>query len=179
MVDLSNLQNVPLKIITLIHFILTTWGTQGDWSSHAYLYYNIIFLLVLFWGIHQKDSPEPIQIALAINLLSILFDVIILAAYFPSSFRSSERFSVGMAILNLVFRPLTSFGLYRILQDRDVAIGGGGSSFPGNFGDIFGGSGGAQRSPYEDIDGSPARGATAGNSAAMFPEPKSAPSYHG
>nr|CAD7446466.1 unnamed protein product [Timema bartmani] len=46
---------------------------------------------------------------------------------------SSERFSVGMAILNLVVRPVTSLVLYRIYSDRSDSLGNG-------FGGILGGS---------------------------------------
>ncbi|XP_071454546.1 type-1 angiotensin II receptor-associated protein [Hetaerina americana] len=180
MVDISSVQNAPVKVIFLVHFILSTWGMQGVWAPHSYFFYNIIFICLLFWALLHKDSPEPIHMALLVNLISILFDVIVLSSFFPDTYFSRERFSVGMAILNLVFRPITSFGLYRISQDREGVIGAGGAGFPGNFGDLFGGGGaGSQRSPYEDIDGSPNRGTNPGNTAAMFPDSKTAPSYHG
>ncbi|XP_046388869.1 type-1 angiotensin II receptor-associated protein [Ischnura elegans] len=180
MVDLSNVQNAPIKIIFIIHFILSTWGMQGVWAPNSYFFYNIVFIILLFWALLHKDSSEPIQMALLVNLVSILLDVILLSSFFPGSYFSRERFSVGMAILNLVFRPMTSFGLYRIWQDRDGIIGAGGPAFPGNLGDLFGGgAAGSQRSPYEDIDGSPNRGVAAGNTAGMFPDSKAAPSYHG
>ncbi|KAG8227312.1 hypothetical protein J437_LFUL004860 [Ladona fulva] len=175
MVDLA--QNTHIKAISLIHFVLITWGAQGSWCPSSYLFYNILFMIALFWGIHQKETSEPVQIAFVIDVISIFFDVVLLASFFPTGFLSRERFSAAVAILNLIFRPFSAFGLYRICQDRDGVIASGGN-FPGNF-DIFGGTGGSQRSPYEDIDGSPARGATVGNSASMFPEAKTAPSYHG
>lgn len=85
-------------------------GIQGYWSPDSYLFYNALFILTLLWGIHSKESDEPLQIvswmklkwnfivyvwiltwcffqAVIINVLSILFDVIVLAAYFPASFR--------------------------------------------------------------------------------------------
>lgn len=61
-----------------------------------------------------------------------------------------KRFGAAMAILNLLLRPLTSFMLYRIVQDRAGSYGTFG--LPSSFEGIFGGP---RRSPYEDIDQAP------------------------
>ncbi|XP_026293467.1 type-1 angiotensin II receptor-associated protein [Frankliniella occidentalis] len=179
MVDLSNVQNKPLKLIFLVHFILITWGIQGFWSPDSYLFYNGLFILSLLWGIHHRESDEPLQIAVIINVLAILFDVIVLAAYFPATFRSSERFSIAMAILNLVIRPVTSVILCRIANER---IGG---EFSGRntLGDIFGRGDtvapGRPRAAYDDIDNPSGHQSTPGVVTIDGAGGKQPPPYHG
>ncbi|XP_059486752.1 type-1 angiotensin II receptor-associated protein isoform X2 [Neocloeon triangulifer] len=108
------------KVAFLIHLLFIAWGVQGIWSPDSYLFYNTFFLLTLLWGIHSADAEDPIQLSLCINILSIVLDIIVLSIYYPTfvSLIGSERFSVGMAIINLLLRPLSAFGLYRTLQDR-------------------------------------------------------------
>ncbi|KAK3925848.1 Type-1 angiotensin II receptor-associated protein [Frankliniella fusca] len=166
MVDLSNVQNKPLKLIFLVHFILVTWGIQGFWSPDSYLFYNGLFILTLLWGIHHKESDEPLQIAVIINVLAILFDVIVLAAYFPATFRSSERFSIAMAILNLVIRPVTSVILCRIATER---IGGRGDTV----------SPGRPRAAYDDIDNPSGHQSVPGVVTIDGTAGKQPPPYHG
>ena len=178
MVDFSNVQNKTLKAIFIVHFILITWGIQGFWSPDSYLFYNALFMLALLWGIHSKESDDPLQIAVIINVLSILFDVIVLAAYFPASFRSSERFSVAMTILNLVIRPVTSVILCRVASER----GGGDFAGRGTFGDIFGRGDtvapGRPRAAYDDIDSAGGHQSIPTAVTAGIAENKP-PSYHG
>ncbi|XP_066996700.1 type-1 angiotensin II receptor-associated protein [Anabrus simplex] len=148
MVDMNSIPDAPLKIILVIHFFLSTWGMQGDWSTNSYLFYNLLFFITLLWAIHQREAQEPIEIALFIGVSSILLDIIVLTVRFPSSLaRTGERFSAGMAILNLLIRPVTSMVLYRIHADRTGTSG----AFSNNFGGLFGASN-AQNAPYEDID---------------------------
>lgn len=62
---------------------------------------------------------------------------------------ATMRFGAAMAVINLLLRPLSSFLLYRIVQDRAGALGSYG--LPTAFESLFGG----RRSPYEDIDQPP------------------------
>jgi len=135
-----------LKIIFSIHFLLITWGLQGYWSPDSYLFYNTIFIVCLLWSMYAKDDPEPLQMAVGINLLAIFLDIVVLAGYFPSSNASGERFSGGMAILNLVVRPLSSYFLAKCCSQRNGLDG---DSFPHMFG---GATSSSARGPYEDID---------------------------
>ncbi|KAF4532925.1 hypothetical protein B566_EDAN015637, partial [Ephemera danica] len=137
MVDLNNPSSNTLKAIFFVHFIFATWGIQGSWSPASYFFYNAFFFLLILWGLHNKDSEDPMQMALCLNLLSIVFDIIVLSVYYSNYLvtPSSERFSAGMAIINLLIRPVSCVGLYRTLQDR---AGLDGPVFPGNLGNIFG-----------------------------------------
>lgn len=106
--------------------------------------------------------------ALCTNLLAILFDIVNLAHYWPSHMTGIEKFGAAMAIFNLLLRPLTSFLLYQIMQDRAGSYGNFG--LPSGFEGLFGGP---RRSPYEDIDQTPQTNPSAG----MDPEnaPTSSP----
>lgn len=68
-----------------------------------------------------------------------------------------KRFGAAMAVFNLLLRPLTSFMLYRIVQDRAGTYGNFG--LPSGLEGIFGGP---RRSPYEDIDQAPQTNPSAG-----------------
>jgi len=111
-----------------------------------------MFLLILLWGLHEKESEEPITIAFWMNMICIFLDVISIGVHFPTSSAStSKRFSAGMAIVNLLLRPISSFFLYHILQDRGVQF-----KDPSEFThevDAFESvSSPKSRSPYQDID---------------------------
>lgn len=144
MVDLSIIASAPIKVVFLVHFILTSWAA-GHWCPVSYLFYNLIFFLILLWAVHNKEGDEPTQMAVAVSATSIVLDVMVIAMYFPHTDSGSERFSAAMAILNLILRPLTTLVLYRIYVERANAAG---AIVPTVFG-----VGTQQRAPYEDIGG--------------------------
>ncbi|XP_064459524.1 type-1 angiotensin II receptor-associated protein-like [Ornithodoros turicata] len=134
--------NLVLKVIFFLHLFLTVWPLIEFWSPYAYMYYNLLFLLMLLWGIHLKESEEPIFMALVINFGAILLDIIILALRFPPTF----TFCAGMCILNLILRPVTCIYLLRLFNERG-----------GRYSDLgiptFGGGAvGGTRGQYDDID---------------------------
>jgi len=142
MVDLSIIASAPLKVVFLVHLILTAWAA-GHWCPVSYLFYNLIFFLILLWAVHNKESDEPAQMAVAVSTVSIVLDVLVIAMYFPDNGSGSDRFSAAMAILNLILRPFTTLVLYRIYVERANATG---ATVPTIFGT-------QPRSPYEDIGG--------------------------
>lgn len=126
----------------LIHLWLSFWPLQEHWAPQAYVYYNLVYLFTLAWGIHHKDSEEPVFMALAINLSAIIMDIVTLAMNFPVTF----TFCAGMMIVHLLIRPVSSIFLLRIFNERggryaDLGIP--------NFG---GGAAGGSRNQYDDID---------------------------
>jgi len=141
-VDLSILASAPIKVVFLVHFVLTAWAA-GHWCPVSYLFYNLIFFVILLWAVHNKESDEPTQMAVAVCAVSIVLDVMVIAMYFPDTVSGSERFSAAMAIMNLILRPFTTLVLYRIYVERANAAG---TTVP----TIFGAQ---HRSPYEDIGG--------------------------
>lgn len=136
----------PLKIVFFIHFVLSVWALQAGWLSNSYLYYNMVFLLVILWSLHSQEADEPVFMALTINLVSILLDCICIGVgysqlgKFPQS--DNNRFSLAMAIINLLLRPITSIMLFKIFSERS-----------GRFSDYdYSAIRGFQQGPYENID---------------------------
>lgn len=138
--------SVTLKGIFFAHLILTVWSNLCGCLSQSFVLYNSFLLFTIIWSLHQRESEEAPFMALCINLLSIIFDAVNLIIYWPILMTATMRFGAAMAIINLLMRPVSSFLLYRIVQDRAGSY----SSFglPTAFDSIFGG----RRSPYEDID---------------------------
>lgn len=137
-----------LKVIFGVHLTLVSLGIQGYWSPDSYFFYNLLFHLVILWAIHCKDNVEPVQIAIAINVLAIFLDIITLAGFFPTSNRhAGEKFSAAMAIINLLIRPVSTFYLIRNYNQR-MGLD------TDNFTNIFSGNNASStsgRNTYEDI----------------------------
>ncbi|KAH0547431.1 uncharacterized protein LOC123269496 [Cotesia glomerata] len=140
MPNLSSISHSTLKIIFVIHFVLTTWGLQGRWCPQSAIFYNLLFFGCLIWATHNTESDEPLQFALIINVLAILFDVIMLAIYFNGD-NASQRFSGILMIANLIFRLFSTKYLVKIGQQRGGTLA---TLFPSGAGE-FG------RQQYEDI----------------------------
>ncbi|XP_043255924.1 type-1 angiotensin II receptor-associated protein [Colletes gigas] len=117
MPNTSAIAHLPLKVIFAIHLVLITWGIQGNWCPKSVMFYNFLFFICLLWAIHNIESDEPLQFAFFINVVSIFFDIITLSVYFPTT-SSSEKFSAGIMIINMIVRILTSVYLVRIGQAR-------------------------------------------------------------
>lgn len=117
MPDISSLSHYPLKVIFAIHLVLVTWSIQGHWCPRSVMFYNFLFFVCLLWAIHNIESDEPLQFALFINVLSIFFDIVTLAVYFPSMY-VSETLSATIMIINMIVRIITSVYLLRIGQAR-------------------------------------------------------------
>ncbi|KAK0175154.1 hypothetical protein PV327_008930 [Microctonus hyperodae] len=121
MPDISSITHYPLKIIFAVHLILTTWGIQGHWCPQSAMFYNLLFFGCLLWAINNIESDEPLQFALIINILSILFDVVTLAIYFQDHY-ASERFSGAIMIINLLVRLISSKYLLKIGRARNGSL---------------------------------------------------------
>uniref|UniRef100_T1H5K9 Uncharacterized protein n=1 Tax=Megaselia scalaris TaxID=36166 RepID=T1H5K9_MEGSC len=52
---------VRVKLVAFVHFIFICNAMFGSYIVGAYLFYNILFILAMFWSIHCKDSIESIQ----------------------------------------------------------------------------------------------------------------------
>ncbi|XP_070562097.1 type-1 angiotensin II receptor-associated protein-like isoform X2 [Ptychodera flava] len=119
---------IPLKAIVLVHFVLTIWATQASWISPAYAYMNFFVLAVGIWAVAAKESIDSILMFLVMMFVSILLDMILIGVYYSRGYQIYEvqknpyvdefRFSVGMAILNLLLKPLTCVLLYHQYRER-------------------------------------------------------------
>ncbi|XP_050099343.1 uncharacterized protein LOC126579788 [Anopheles aquasalis] len=133
-----NTSHTRMKLVAFVHFVLIVLALEGAWLPSAYLFYNILFVIALFWAIHCRESTDAVQICAVINAASFMFDLMGIIFYFPSH----GIFSAVFAILNLVLRPFSTLILQRELSDR-----GGSFDFAGSGNRV--GEGGMA---YEDID---------------------------
>ncbi|KAK7477921.1 hypothetical protein BaRGS_00030830, partial [Batillaria attramentaria] len=149
-------------VIVFVHFILSTWGSLGNWNNGTYLYVHAFVLACGLWAIISSDSTDAVLMMLISLAFSILHDIILLGLYEPrgydtfersalvsASHRNEYRFGLGMCITNLILKPLTGFLLFRIYQSRrneSTFTIPGISNLPGL---------GTPGSGYEDIDKSP------------------------
>ncbi|KAL3274085.1 hypothetical protein HHI36_015502 [Cryptolaemus montrouzieri] len=138
----QEIRNLKLKIIFVLHLVLISLSIMGSWSTSAHLFYNSLFCFTLLWGIHSHDNEEPLQLALIINVISIILDIFVIIFYPNMDYHAGAKFSFGIAIVNLLVRPLTSMVLFKLAQERGTTTG--------LLADIF--TRGTQQSSYEDID---------------------------
>ena len=75
---------LQLKVLFLSHLVLISWASLGDWSGESVLIHNIFFLFTFVWSIIHHDNEDSIFLCFAIDTLSILIDIIILASRYPS-----------------------------------------------------------------------------------------------
>lgn len=106
-------QDGPLHIVFLVHLWFSSWSMLGFWSGNKLLIHDVFFLLCLMWAIHEKREASPVLLALLIDVLSIVLDIIVLSTSFPTKGSSAEKFSAVMAIFNLILRCLSIIVLYR------------------------------------------------------------------
>lgn len=116
---MSQTTQTALKVIVIVHLVLASWA-MISFQGSAYLFMNSFLLAVGLWAIIAQDSIDAVFMFFMLNVLSILMDIIFISIYASatSDNSGSYKFSLGMAILNLIIRPLSSFILYRLYQDR-------------------------------------------------------------
>ncbi|XP_023327388.1 type-1 angiotensin II receptor-associated protein [Eurytemora carolleeae] len=111
--ELPAVKSFKMKLIFLVHFTLLSWGLLHPWAPEAYEMQGYIFLFLLIWTLLETEGVEHVLVCLAVNIISILLDIIIIAIYFPSHTKNSTaEFSGVMAIFNLIFRVYSSYVLY-------------------------------------------------------------------
>ncbi|XP_066140084.1 type-1 angiotensin II receptor-associated protein isoform X1 [Euwallacea fornicatus] len=138
----QQIPNFNVKIVFLAHFIFISLSCMGFWASNAYLFYNCILIFLLLWSIFHGQVQEPLQLAIVVNGVSILLDILLLIMNFPSyNSGAAAKFSAAMAILHLLVRPFSTFVLIKNLEERGGA--------PANIPNMFTGT---RTESYEDID---------------------------
>ncbi|XP_078803920.1 type-1 angiotensin II receptor-associated protein isoform X1 [Oryzias latipes] len=90
------------------------------WPSLSFMWGNFSVLAVGVWAIAQRDSVDAVLMFLVGITVTILTDIIHFGVYFsPGLFDSSVfRFSAGMAILNLLLKPVSCFFVYQMYRER-------------------------------------------------------------
>ncbi|XP_040843855.1 type-1 angiotensin II receptor-associated protein isoform X2 [Ochotona curzoniae] len=113
---------VNLKVILLIHWLLTTWGCIVFSGSYAWANFTVLALGV--WAVAQRDSIDAISMFLGGLLATVVLDIIHLGVFYPrSSLSDTSRFGAGMAILSLLLKPLSCYLVYHMYQERGGFLG--------------------------------------------------------
>ncbi|KAK3536684.1 hypothetical protein QTP86_017617 [Hemibagrus guttatus] len=107
-----------MKAILVVHWFLTVCGCIA-WLTSSYIAANFSVLAVGVWAMAQRDSVDAVLMFLIGLLLTIVIDIIHFAVFY-SLYKATDlfRFSVGMAILSLLLKPLSSFFVYQMYRER-------------------------------------------------------------
>lgn len=139
---------MALKVVVIVHFVLTVWASMIFLNESSYIYMNAFVLAFGIWAIISPESLDAILMIFILNIISIVLDAVFIGVFASlkqaqgnSLFMNTFRFSLGMSILNLILKPFTSFILYRIYQERR-----GETAFP-----TFGFAEQGHRSEYQPI----------------------------
>ncbi|XP_061584441.1 type-1 angiotensin II receptor-associated protein isoform X2 [Cololabis saira] len=114
---------INLKAIVLVHWLLTVWGCMV-WLPKSFPWGNFSVLAVGVWAIAQRDSVDAVLMFLIGMVMTILTDIIHFSLFYgPSNFAPEMghdvfRFSAGMAILNLLLKPVSCFFVYQMYRER-------------------------------------------------------------
>ncbi|XP_059143333.1 type-1 angiotensin II receptor-associated protein-like [Physella acuta] len=174
-----NPPGLMLRVIWLVHFVLTSWAILSPWMSSTYLYTHVVVLAFGFWALVSSDNVEAVFMFLLTLVFSVLNDIICISLYAPrgraifslDSDRLHEyRFSLGMAITNLIIKPVTIFFTYRIYQSRAQ-----GTDF--NTGIPGLGSGQTVHGHYDNIDNTPPPGGYDKSAPPAYQAPGDEPTY--
>ena len=117
-----DIPRIKLKLFFFSHLVLISWSSLGDWGTEALLVHNLLFLFCFVWSIIHHEDEDSVFLCFAIDVISILLDVIILGSRYPafrtSRFSHTIEFSAIMCIFNLFLRLGSSWVLYWDWGDR-------------------------------------------------------------
>ncbi|XP_012578018.1 PREDICTED: type-1 angiotensin II receptor-associated protein isoform X2 [Condylura cristata] len=116
------LPTVNLKAILLLHWLLTTWGCMVFSGPYAWANFTVLALGV--WAIAQRDSVDAISMFLGGLAATIFLDIVHISIFYPrSNLSDTGRFSAGMAILSLLFKPFSCCLVYHMYRERGGFFG--------------------------------------------------------
>ncbi|RUS82993.1 hypothetical protein EGW08_009230 [Elysia chlorotica] len=179
----SNPPGMLLKVIWLVHFVLSSWAMlSGLFPVTTYLYVHLLVLAIGLWAMIDSISSDAVFMFIATLAVSIVNDIILLGIYEPrghdnyergnvsSGRRNEYRFALGMCITNLLLKPISMFLLFRIYQSRSD-----GSDFNSGIPGLGGASGGGPRGGYDDLAGPPKEPPTYSEPGYQQPPPSNLP----
>lgn len=110
-----------LKIVVVIHYVLSVLGAIGSFNPFVYLFYNFVVIFLLIWSIYTKNE-EPLKLAIVINMCSILLDALYIVALADnlSGFRNS--LSAAASLVHLIFRPFSILLLMKKEEKRNTSV---------------------------------------------------------
>ncbi|KAF5906121.1 type-1 angiotensin II receptor-associated protein isoform X2, partial [Clarias magur] len=102
--------------IVAVHWLLTIWVCLA-WPVPSYVLANFSVLIVGVWAVAQRDSVDAVVMFLGGLLLTIVNDIVNLSLFYSAA-SDTLRFSMGMAILSLILKPLSCFFVYQMYRER-------------------------------------------------------------
>ena len=132
-ISTQNIPNLPAlpMIVVMFHmffFVLSLLSASYFWT-YAVIFINVSFFILGMWAAHDQKSAQAVFWMFCIHVFGILIDIIVLGLYFPtlqnaygngaSSTAQTYQFSAAMIIINLIFKPITSFVLIFLFWFRD------------------------------------------------------------
>lgn len=114
---------INLKAIVLVHWLLTIWGSMVGLPI-SFAWANLSVLAIGVWAIAQRDSIDAVIMFLLGMVVTVLTDIVHFGIFYPGNDlaigRSTDvfRFSLGMAILNLLLKPVSCFFVYQMYRER-------------------------------------------------------------
>uniref|UniRef100_A0A8C1Q9A9 Angiotensin II receptor-associated protein n=1 Tax=Cyprinus carpio TaxID=7962 RepID=A0A8C1Q9A9_CYPCA len=116
---------ISLKSIVLVHWLLTIWACLISWLPTSYVLGNMGALAVGVWAIAQRDSIDAALMFLIGLAVTILTDIVHFALYYAAAEIQYKgvapalfRFSGGLAITSLMFKPVSCLYIYQIYRVR-------------------------------------------------------------
>ena len=106
---------VFLQVVIVLHFVLTVWANQCPWLPTSYQFCNFLVLALGVGAVVAQSDHAISELFLFGMAFALLHDIIIVAVTYDGDndtrFVCKEkdhfRFSFGMAILNLLLKPVS------------------------------------------------------------------------
>jgi len=140
-----NTEDALLKL-TLLHLLVSMFASLGDQS------YNVGIFALGLWSLYS-DKNDPSGVYLLFLVLSVLIDIVWMSIYGEDILNDNagrdpdtKKFAFGMAIINIVVKPVTIFFAYKFFAQKTGqnssssshgGISGGVSSSGGNYTDQY------------------------------------------
>lgn len=109
------LDNYFIKAIFLIHATLVSLANLASYSNGViitYTSYNFIFLLCILLAILVDKNTDIILVGTAFNAICIVLDIVLVIT------SSNGTFAILIAVLNLIFRPVSTILLLKNYSAR-------------------------------------------------------------
>ena len=127
---LPNIPALPM-IVVMFHmfFFVLSLISFGYFWTYAVIFINVAFFILGIWAAHDQNSAQAVFWMFCIHVSGMLIDIIVLGLYFGTlqdahgnggnSVSQTYQFSAAMIIINLIFKPITTFVLIYIFWFRD------------------------------------------------------------
>nr|UQI50243.1 type-1 angiotensin II receptor-associated protein [Haliclona caerulea] len=114
---------ISIKIVVCIHFVLTTWATLYTFLPFSYVFSNFLLVVVGLWAIADSQRTDPSVMFLLCMIFTIISDIVAVSLYYDTNVDiSTYRFSAGMAILNIILKPLFCICVFLDFRNRGGEI---------------------------------------------------------